>query len=156
MTALIAEFVSESLENLERVDQDFIALEKRPGDREILARIFRAIHTLKGSCGFLGFSKLESLAHSGESLLGMLRDGALELTPTITTTLLQTIDAVRAALGVIQTTGEEGDKRHDALIARLDALRTKSEVSGFAIASKRAAMRRLPSPPRAIKPSAPS
>lgn len=140
MTALIAEFVSESLENLERVDQDFIALEKRPGDREILARIFRAIHTLKGSCGFLGFSKLESLAHSGESLLGMLRDGALELTPTITTTLLQTIDAVRAALGVIQASGEEGDKRHDALIARLDALRTKSEVSGFASATP-------PSPP---------
>ena len=85
MSALVAEFVSESVENLDLVDKDFIALEKRPGDREILARIFRAIHTLKGSCGFLGFSQLEALAHSAESLLGMLRDGALALSPAITT-----------------------------------------------------------------------
>lgn len=123
MSDLVAEFVSESLENLDHVDQDFVALEKRPGDREILARIFRALHTLKGSCGFLGFSRLEALAHSGESLLGMLRDGTIALTPEITTTLLQTIDGVRGSLSIIEATGGEGDIRHDALITKLDALR---------------------------------
>lgn len=127
MSALVAEFVSESVENLDLVDKDFIALEKRPGDREILARIFRAIHTLKGSCGFLGFSQLEALAHSAESLLGMLRDGALALSPAITTALLRTMDGVRAALLVIEKTGEEDPSGHAELIAQLDAMRSGTE-----------------------------
>lgn len=129
MSTLIAEFISESAESLDRVDQDFVALEKRPGDREILARIFRAVHTVKGSCGFLGFSRLEALAHSGESLLGMLRDGTLALTPAITTKLLETMDGIRASLEVIESTGGEGDRRHDTLIAELDALREGKRVT---------------------------
>ncbi|MFO0576429.1 MAG: chemotaxis protein CheW [Polyangia bacterium] len=146
MSALIAEFVSESLENLERVDQDFVALEKRPGDREILARIFRAVHTLKGSCGFLGFSRLEALAHSAESLLGMLRDGTRPLTPAITTALLQTLDGIRASLAAITSTGQEGELSHAAVIARLDALRDGREVSAVPIAAA-VAREPVPEPP---------
>lgn len=123
MSTLIAEFVAETTDNLDRVDQDFVALEKQPDDPEILARIFRALHTIKGSCGFLGFARLEALAHSGESLLGMLREGSIQLTPAIITTLLQTMDAVRRSLGEIESSGSEGHVGHDELIARLDALR---------------------------------
>ena len=71
----IEEFLVESTENLDQLDRDLIALEERPDDPQRLASIFRTIHTIKGTCGFLGFSKLEKVAHSGENLLGLLRDG---------------------------------------------------------------------------------
>ena len=71
--------VQESTENLDRLDQDFVKLENDPKNPELLKSIFRAIHTIKGTCGLLGFSRLEALAHAGESLLSLLRDGELQL-----------------------------------------------------------------------------
>ena len=105
MDAIIAEFLAESVENLDQLDQDLVSLEKNPSDREVHGRIFRTIHTIKGTCGFLAFGTLESVTHVGESLLGRLRDGELDLTPEITTDLLAMIDAVRAILGNIAATG---------------------------------------------------
>lgn len=158
MSTLIAEFVAETTDNLDRVDQDFVALEKQPDDPEILARIFRALHTIKGSCGFLGFARLEALAHSGESLLGMLRDGSIQLTPAITTTLLQTMDAVRRSLSVIESSGSEGDVGHDPLVARLDALREGRELVAPAnpqpISPAAAVEKGLPPATRAAAPAA--
>jgi two-component system chemotaxis sensor kinase CheA len=119
MDAIIAEFLAESVENLDQLDQDLVNLEKNPSDREVFGRIFRTIHTIKGTCGFLAFGTLESVAHVGESLLGRLRDGEIDLTPEITTDLLAMIDAVRAILGNIDATGAEGDEVYSALIARL-------------------------------------
>ncbi len=119
MDAIIAEFLAESVENLDQLDQDFVSLEKNPSDREVYGRIFRTIHTIKGTCGFLAFGTLESVTHVGESLLGRLRDGEIDLTPEITTDLLAMIDAVRAILGNIDATGAEGDEVYSALIARL-------------------------------------
>lgn len=78
---IIKEFLVESYENLDRLDQDLIALEKDPTNRETLASIFRTIHTIKGTSGFLAFNQLEALTHHGESLLAGLRDGQLVLTP---------------------------------------------------------------------------
>ena len=160
MSTLIAEFVAETTDNLDRVDQDFVALEKQPDDPEILARIFRALHTIKGSCGFLGFARLEALAHSGESLLGMLRDGSIQLTPAITTTLLQTMDAVRRSLSVIESSGSEGDVGHDPLVARLDALREGRELAAPAnpapISPAAAVEKGLPAAARAVAPAASS
>jgi len=72
---VIGEFLVESHENLDRLDQDLVALEDDPTNRQLLGGIFRTIHTIKGTCGFLGFSKLESLTHAGENLLSRLRDG---------------------------------------------------------------------------------
>lgn len=66
------EFLLESFENLDQLDRDLVILEKDPQNQECLASIFRTIHTIKGSCGFLGFGKLESVAHVGESLLSKL------------------------------------------------------------------------------------
>jgi two-component system chemotaxis sensor kinase CheA len=89
------------------------------GDLESLNRIYRALHSIKGNCGFLAFSKLEALAHAGENLLGNLRDGKQDLTPDIATNLLQTVDAIRAILGAIETTSEEGEEDYSALIEAL-------------------------------------
>jgi two-component system, chemotaxis family, sensor kinase CheA len=119
---LIAEFLVESIENLDRLDQDFLDLEREPSSREILASIFRTVHTIKGTCGFLGFHKLESVTHVGESLLGRLRDGELTVNGDITSTLLTMVDAVREMLGHIETSRNEGPIAYDGLIAQLTAL----------------------------------
>ena len=121
MDAIIAEFLAESVENLDQLDQDLVSLEKNPSDREVYGRIFRTVHTIKGTCGFLAFGTLESVTHVGESLLGRLRDGEMVLTPEITTDLLGMIDAVRAILGNIDATGAEGNEDYSALVARLQS-----------------------------------
>ena len=77
---IVSEFLVESYENLDMLDQDLLALEEAPNDRERLASIFRTIHTIKGTSGFLAFPKLESVTHTGERLLVKLRDGELLLT----------------------------------------------------------------------------
>ena len=111
MDSIIAEFLAESVENLDQLDQDLVSLEKNPEDREVFARIFRTIHTIKGTCGFLAFQKLEAVTHVGESLLSRLRDGTLDLRPEITTDLLVMIDAVRAILANIDGTGGRRRRR---------------------------------------------
>jgi len=118
---LTKEFLVESFENLDRMDQDFVELEKNPS-KEILASIFRAIHTVKGTCGFLGYLKLERVAHAGENLLCLLRDSALEVNQPMTDALLAMVDAVREILGSIEATGGEGERDDSALIETLNAL----------------------------------
>jgi len=119
---IVKDFLVESFENLDQVDRDLISLEKEPSSREILARIFRAIHTIKGTTGFLGFSRLESLAHAGENLLSRLRDGALALNSEITSALLATADAVREMLLAIEATGQDAGKDYQGLIETLSKL----------------------------------
>ena len=79
MDEIVKDFLIESNENLDRLDQELVKLESEPSSKELLASVFRTIHTIKGSCGFLGFARLEKLAHAGESLLSRLRDGKLTL-----------------------------------------------------------------------------
>src|SRR5208283_5831322 len=112
---IVKEFLAESHENLDRLDREVVELEKKPSDREILASVFRTIHTIKGTSGFLGFGKLEAVAHVGESLLARLRDGQLSLNPERTTALLAMVDAVRHMLAAIQETGQDGDADHGEL-----------------------------------------
>ena len=119
---IVKEFLVESYENLDRLDQELITLEKNPTDRETLASIFRTIHTIKGPCGFLAFNKLGALTHVGENLLARLRDGELTLTPEITTALLAMVDAVRQMLASIEAAGTEGERDDQALIASLTGL----------------------------------
>jgi two-component system, chemotaxis family, sensor kinase CheA len=122
MDDLTREFLLESYENLDRLDQEFVKLETEPGNLELLKSIFRTIHTIKGTCGFLGFTKLEALAHVGENLLSVLRDGHLTLNTEITTALLAMVDAVRQMLGSIDTMGNEGERNDQELIATLARL----------------------------------
>jgi len=123
---IVKEFLVESHENLDRLDREVVELEKKPSDREILASVFRTIHTIKGTSGFLSFSKLEAVTHVGESLLARLRDGQLSLNPERTTALLALVDAVRQMLAAIQETGQDGDADHSELVASLTRLRQVS------------------------------
>lgn len=122
MDAIINEFIVESYENLDQLDQDLVGLEKNPGEVSILSSIFRTIHTIKGTCGFIGFSKLESVAHVGENLLSKLRDGELVLNPPITSALLAMVDAIRQMLSCIEESQNEGDVDYSELIGTLTTL----------------------------------
>ncbi|MGB8761580.1 MAG: Hpt domain-containing protein, partial [Candidatus Sulfotelmatobacter sp.] len=119
---IVKDFLVESYENLDRLDRELVGLEKTPEDREALGSVFRTIHTIKGTCGFLGFNKLEAVAHVGENLLTRLRDRQLTLTPEITTALLTMVDAVRQMLSQIEKTGLEGERDDSVLIATLTRL----------------------------------
>jgi two-component system chemotaxis sensor kinase CheA len=116
---MIREFLVESEENLSRLDQDLVELEKHPQDKSLLSSIFRTIHTIKGACGFLAFSKLESITHQAETLLSQLRDGKRELTPELVSLILRTVDATRHVLAAIEETGQEGEEAFEELTGRL-------------------------------------
>ena len=112
MDEVVAEFLAESREGLDSLDRDFVTLEANPNDAQTLARIFRCAHTIKGTAGFLGFSRLESVTHAGESLLSRLRDGELKLSQEMTNSLLSMVDAVRGMLAAVETTGADGNEDH--------------------------------------------
>jgi two-component system chemotaxis sensor kinase CheA len=116
---ILQAFVEESRENLDALDRDLVVLETRPDDPDLLAQVYRAVHTIKGTCGFLGFGRLEALTHSGEDLLDALRSGKLALDADITTSLLRLIDVVRVVLDRIEATGDEGDDDNSEVIAAL-------------------------------------
>jgi two-component system chemotaxis sensor kinase CheA len=131
MDDIVREFLVESHEGLDQLDQDFVELEQNPGDKALLDNIFRCIHTIKGTCGFLGFAKLESVTHVGENLLSRLRDGLIEITPERTSALLALVDAVRSIMGHIESSGTEGEVDYSGLIDTLSRLQeTRAEAAG--------------------------
>jgi two-component system chemotaxis sensor kinase CheA len=122
MDEIVKDFLIESSENLDRLDQELVKLESEPSSKELLASAFRTIHTIQGSCRFLGFVRLEKLTHAGENLLSRLRDGDLTLSPEITTGLLAMVDAVRNMLACIQASGQDGEESYAPLIQLLARL----------------------------------
>jgi len=112
MKEVLKDFLQESFENLDRVDSELIELEERPDNRDLLSSIFRSMHTIKGTCGFFGFDKLEKVTHIGENLLVKLRDGEYSMNEQIATGLLAMVDAVRAMLHEITSHGHDGTKRY--------------------------------------------
>jgi two-component system chemotaxis sensor kinase CheA len=135
---VVRDFLVESYENLDQLDRDLVSLEQDPHSRETLSSIFRTIHTIKGTCGFLGFGKLERVTHVGENLLSKLRDGEIDLKPEITTGLLTLVDAVRQILGSIEDAGQEGEAEYAGLIRTLVSLQESSlagETQGATAAS---------------------
>jgi two-component system chemotaxis sensor kinase CheA len=116
---IVQEFLVESHENLDQLDRDFVELEREPGSRDLLASVFRTIHTIKGTSGFLAFSRLESLTHVGENLLARLRDGKLTMTPVMADVLLAMVDGVRELLAAIEADGTEGSVDVSAVVARI-------------------------------------
>ncbi len=123
MDEIVQEFLVESYEALDRLDGDLLTLERDPNSPDVLASIFRVMHTIKGTCGFLGFQKLERVAHAAESLLTALRDGTLAVNPAITSALLSTGDALRQMLAAIERAGNDGDEDFLHLVATLERLR---------------------------------
>ncbi|HEU5350736.1 MAG TPA: chemotaxis protein CheW [Terracidiphilus sp.] len=128
MDELTREFLIESQEGLDRMEHCLTELEAAPGDTALLAEIFRSVHTIKGTTGFLGFKRLEKLAHAGENLLGLLREGKLEATAPIITGQLRLLDGLRSILRNIEAEGHEGEQENAALIAELEALQLPAAV----------------------------
>jgi two-component system chemotaxis sensor kinase CheA len=118
---VVREFLSESDENLSRLEVEIVQLEKQPNDKARLASVFRTIHTIKGTCGFLGFGLLEKLTHQAENVLSQLRDGKRELSVSLISLILATVDATRRILASIEATGSEGGIDVQPLIERLRA-----------------------------------
>ncbi len=106
---VLSDFIIESQENLERLDHEFVALEHDPQNEELLASIFRTIHTIKGSAGFLNLTNLEQVSHYAEDVLAKLREHSLELNDDIVTTLLSAVDCIKSMLVALEKTGEEGN-----------------------------------------------
>jgi two-component system chemotaxis sensor kinase CheA len=131
---LTKEFIAESQEGLDRMERCLTDLEACPGDSaRLVGEIFRAVHTIKGTTGFLGFERLEKLAHAGEHLLGSLRDGRLQVNELLISGLLRLLDRLRAILALIEETGGEGMRLGDEdgeLIAELEALNSGDIVAG--------------------------
>jgi len=116
---IMREFLLESRDNLSRLDRDFVTLEQNPRDHAVLSRIFRCIHTIKGTCGFLNLPALERLTHSGESQLSRLRDGEILLDGHATSTLLAMVDGVRRVLDSLERGAGEGNEDFSPIIAEL-------------------------------------
>ena len=147
---IVKDFLVESYENLDRLDRDLVGLEKNPKDKEALAGVFRTIHTIKGTCGFLGFSKLEKVAHVGENLLAHLRDGQLTLNPAITTALLGMVDAVRQMLKEIESTGQDGEVDYPELRETLTHLLSPEAAASNTAAGKLEAALQAAAPPMSL------
>ena len=145
MDEILKEFLIESHENLDRLDRDLVTLEKEPHDKETLASVFRTIHTLKGSSGFLGLTQLEAVAHVGENLLSKMRDGLLVINPEIASALLATVDAVRQMLGDVEANGQIGDRDNSDLIATLVRL-NESPLGGKKSGAQATAVHQAPAP----------
>ena len=109
MNEVVHEFLIETHENLAQLDLDLVALEKDPTERETLSRVFRTMHTVKGTAGFLGLPKLQAVAHAAENLLSRLRDGVLVLNAEIASALLTVVDAVRRMLESVESAETDGD-----------------------------------------------
>lgn len=120
---ILREFLLETHENLVLLDSDLITLEKNPTEKNTLAQVFRTLHSVKGTAGFMGLVKLQAVAHSAESLLSRLRAGELRFNPTIATAMLRVVDAIREMLANIETSGTEGTGEYSALLAEVDRLR---------------------------------
>jgi len=121
MDDLLREFLTETGEGLAVLDQDLVSLEKNPDNPALLDSIFRVVHTIKGTCGFLGLPRLERLAHAAENVLGKFRDREVEITADAVTLILDSLDQIKEILAAIEATEAEPEGDDEALIARLDA-----------------------------------
>jgi len=129
MDDLLRDFLMESAENLGRLDNDLVDLERRPDDPTPLHSVFRTIHTIKGTCGFLGLARLELLAHSAESVLDALRSGRLQVRDSLISDVLASVDRIKHILDVLERTEAEPDGTDADIIAHLDAWLEPAEAS---------------------------
>ena len=121
MDDLLQEFLTETVESLDVVDVELVKFEQDPNNEEILANIFRLVHTIKGTCGFLGLPRLGSLAHAAETLMGKYRDGS-PVTGDGVSLILQTIDRLKEILEELEAAQTEPEGSDDDLITLLDAM----------------------------------
>ena len=119
---ILEEFLVEAREIIDKLDSDFLQLEKSPADGNLLGDVFRGVNTLKGSSGFFSFKRLELVSHAGESLLSKLREKSLELTTDMVTILLRTLDTLRDIVDDIEANRAESAGDDTLLLANLQSL----------------------------------
>ncbi|MGC9158941.1 MAG: chemotaxis protein CheW [Terracidiphilus sp.] len=153
MDDLTREFLIESQEGLDRMERCLTDLEERPRDASLIGEIFRSVHTIKGTTGFLGFKRLEKLAHSGENLLGLLREGKLTADRPIITGLLQLLDGLRSILKTIESQDSEGEGGDAVLIGLLEELQLPAKAEAQVAAHANPNARRASTPPVPAPPA---
>ncbi len=121
MDDLVVEFLTETNESLDELDVDLVNLEQKPNDKDLLSKIFRLVHTIKGTCGFLNLPRLEKVAHHAENVLGRFRDGDLEVIPEYVTLIFESIDRIKFIVGGLEENSAEPQGNDVALIEKLDA-----------------------------------
>jgi two-component system, chemotaxis family, sensor kinase CheA len=121
MDDLLREFLTETSEHLDTVDLELVRFEQDPNNEKILGNIFRLVHTIKGTCGFLGLPRLEALAHAAETLMGKFRDG-MPVTSAAVTLILATLDRVKEILAELESRAAEPEGSDDDLIGELDRM----------------------------------
>lgn len=135
MDDLIVEFITETNESLGAIDVQLVNLEQNPNDKNLLGSIFRLMHTIKGTCGFLGLPRLEKCAHHAENVMGRFRDGTLQVTPSYVTLIFESIDRIKMIMGELEGTGKEPDGNDADLIEKLDAVYEGRDQAGAAPAA---------------------
>lgn len=130
MDELLQEFLGETGEHLDTVDRELVRFEQEPNNRDILRNIFRLVHTVKGTCGFIGLPRLEALTHAAESVIGQFRDGAT-VSASAVTAILETIDRVKEIMAELADKGQEPPGSDEVLIGELQALaeRARQELA---------------------------
>jgi two-component system chemotaxis sensor kinase CheA len=127
---ILKEFLAESWENLGRLDAEIVELEKHPADKALLGSIFRTIHTIKGTCGFIGLTGLGAVAHSAENVLGKMRDGDLAASPATISPVLEAVDEIKFLLHGLETSGAEPQRDNSGLIRQLDQIADQAKPGG--------------------------
>ncbi|TYC52074.1 response regulator [Rhodobacterales bacterium] len=129
MDDLLREFITETNESLDVVDVELVKFEQEPNNATILDNIFRLVHTIKGTCGFLGLPRLEGIAHAAETLMGKFRDGA-PVTQEAVSLILTSIDQIKDILGELEAAeGEEPQGDDSELISQLEAMSAKADAA---------------------------
>src|SRR5436305_6005173 len=121
MDDLLREFLAETNESIDVVDVELVRFEQDPNNAKILGNIFRLVHTIKGTCGFLGLPRLETLAHAAETLMGKFRDG-MPVTGDAVTLILSTIDRLKEVLGGLEQNEAEPEGEDKDLIGDLERM----------------------------------
>ncbi|MEH6402530.1 MAG: chemotaxis protein CheW [Sneathiella sp.] len=120
MDDLLSEFLTETNENIGIVDAALVELEQNPEEESQIDNIFRLVHTIKGTCGFLGLPRLEAVAHAGENVLGKIRDKELNVTADVVTIILEAMDVIKDVLESLEQTEKEPEGNDSDLIRRLN------------------------------------
>ena len=147
MDDLLADFLTETHEGLTALDSALVRLERTPDDQPTLSEVFRLVHTIKGTCGFLGLARLEAVAHAAENVLGRYRDGTLPVTPAGITLILSALDRIKLIVAGLEAGGAEPAGDDTALIAALDAAAEGREVAPLPAAASMTALQADATPP---------
>lgn len=136
MDDLLKEFLAETTEALEMLDSELVELEQRPADPVLLASIFRIMHTIKGTCGFLGLPRLEAVAHAAEDVLGKIRDGELDVSADAVSLVLAALDRIKELIAALGVSGAEPEGSDEDVIAALRQMASGEWVSEAGMAEE--------------------